>query len=267
MNRVLLRTNQQNVSEDDIRYLNQKIYLGKELDVKKKSFFQFHMERNGIIVQDHPDWFDGGDGYWIFAFQTEQSMRLMSGLKSYFRDFIKDERIHVYIQNETKDQYYQLVSKDEEFAELECGYSFKRKQRHYDKLKEDIKNMEEYFNHDDYESFTGGDELPYPLFHTKIVRKQIIEDECFGYGCDEDNPPVIHSREIDIHPEDEHRLKQYSFFVNHFNYKKSLLLGSRKIFDVLSQWDETVEKGYQYDSPRIWEGMSHGLKYKTMEVK
>lgn len=241
MNRVLLRTNQQSVSEDDIGYLNQKIYLGKESRLKKKSFFQFHMEQNGVIVEDHPDWFDGVDGYWIFAFQTKQSMRLMNGLKSYFRDFIKNERIHVYVQSETKDQYYQLVPKDEQFAELECGYSFKRKQRHYDKLKDDIKNMEKYINHPDFESWRmAGDVLPHPLFHTKIVRKKIIEDECFGVGCDEDNPPVIHSREIGGHAEERHRHKQYSFFVNHYDYKKSLLLGSRKIFDVLSQWNGAI---------------------------
>ena len=241
MNRVLLRTNRQNVSEEDIERLNQKIDVGKGSRPKKKSFFQFRMEQNGVIVEDHPDWFEGGDGYWIFAFQTEQSMRLMDGLKSYFRDFIKNERIHVYVQSETKDQYYQLVPKDEQFAELECGYSFKRKQRHYDKLKDDIKNMEKYINHPDREcEVIEGCVYPYPLFHTKIVRKKIIEDECFGVGCDQDNPPVIHSREIDVHPDQRHRHNQYSFFVNHHDYKRSLLLGSRKIFDVISEWKGTI---------------------------
>lgn len=131
-----------------------------------------------------------------------------------------------------KGQYYQMVPKEDEFLELEVGYSMKLKPRLIKKLKEDIKQCNEFLNSEDIDERLGGEFFP-PLFHTKVIRRPIIIDECFGFGEDEDNPTVIHQRDKDVYRDspEEWGLKQYSFFVNTFNYKESMLLNSLRILN------------------------------------
>ena len=131
-----------------------------------------------------------------------------------------------------KGQYYQMVPKEDEILELEVGYSMKFKPRLIKKLKEDIKDCSEFLNREDIDDVFGGDGYPTPLFDTKVIRRPIIIDECFGHGCyGEDEQPILHQRDKDVYPDSPEQwgLKQYSFFANVFNYKESMLLDPLRI--------------------------------------
>lgn len=223
MNKVLLRVNEIQITDSDIKRLNQKVHNGE----REVSLFQFYMEERGVLITDHPEWKLMTDGYYLFCFQTDQSMRLLNGIKGFLKKYLNGKRIHVYIVNLRKEQYYQLVPKDDDFLELECGYSLRRKPRLKEQLIKDIDKCYQYTNH-----LEVG--LSLPLFHTKILRKETIQDEF--YDVNELEPTIVHERQRDTHPEEQWRKKQYSFFVNTFDYKNSLLKDSQRIIRFVSNW-------------------------------
>lgn len=253
MNKVLLRVNEIQITDSDIKRLNQKVHNGE----REVSLFQFYMEERGVLITDHPEWKLMTDGYYLLCFQTDQSMRLLNGIKGFLKKYLNGKRIHVYIVNLRKEQYYQLVPKDDDFLELECGYSLKRKPRLKEQLIKDIDKCYQQLNHPQIDEMMGGDEYPKPLFHTKILRKETIQDEFYDNGqCKPDwyshsremkdelgdiEPTIVHERQRDIHPEDKWRKKQYSFFVNTFNYKNSLLKDSQRIIRFVSNWVRDTE--------------------------
>ena len=232
--KVLLRVNEIQISKSDLKMLNQKITRGEFLkyghEEKRISLFQYYMWEKGFHIDKHEDW-KLIDGYYQFCFTCSSSMNLLRHLKNFLREYLQDKRIHVYMTRGRKGQYYQMVPKGDEFLELEVGYSMKFKGPLITKLKEDIKKCSDFLNRDDIDEVFGGDGYPTPLFHTKVIRRPIIMDECFGFGEDEDNPTVIHQRDKDVYRDspEEWGLKQYSFFANVFNYKESMLLDSLRI--------------------------------------
>jgi hypothetical protein len=226
MNKILLRLNEIQISKTDLKELNQKVTIGDT----GISLFQYYMRQKGLVIQDHNNWELLEDGYYQFCFKTDNSMNVLNRTRDFLREFLLNKRIHVYILSGRKYQYYQMVPKKDEYLELEVGYSLKNKDRLIKKLKQDIKDCSEYLNHPDYDSITGGDGYSCPLFHTKVIRREVLFDECHGDGVDSNETrPIIHTRDLDVDHEEQSFLKQYSFFANTFNYKESMLLDSLRI--------------------------------------
>ena len=254
MNSVLLRVNETQISESDLECLNQIVNNGEE----EVSLFSFYMNERGIEMDSNNVWKLMTDGYYNLTFQTLSRMNLTNGIKGFLRKYLMDKRIHVYIHSLEKKQYYQMVPKEDEFLELECGYS--RKQ---DSSRGDVKNFTELLltHIDDSRECLKNyeDELFPPLYQKKIERKVFVLDE-WVTPEDWNSEPVKYLSEMN--PSDPESMKpkithdtyfeyedsvkkgdktQYSFFINTFNYKESLLKDSIRILD--SYWDWNINHG------------------------
>lgn len=258
-NSVLLRVNEIQISESDLDCLNQKVNNGEE----EVSLFKFYMNERGIHVHSESDWKLMTDGYYNLTFQSDSLMNLTNGIKGFLRKYLMDKRIHVYIHSYEKKQYYQMVPKKDEFLELECGYS--RKQ---DNNYRDVKNFTELLltHIDDSRECLKNyeDEFISPLYHKKIERKVFVIDEWVN-SEDWNSEPVKYLTKMDPSDPESMRPKttretyykfqdrvrktdktQYSFFINTFNYKESLLKDSIRILDSFWNWETILDKQGNY---------------------